>query len=455
VSPLQSILAVAVGGSVLAACGRPATPTGRADATGAQQPAAPPTASPSPTHFPGTTVRITVNGEELKQGSTAELTGDTTLILTFPLPMDRASVERWLPQSASIAWTNDQTVALSIPSTENNPAFKVPESVSQDGSTIVDIFFVALSLPPSIVVSIYSVDELLAGARPPRDTAVRVAARDARVFSPDGGKVLLYPTPGRTPAGPPRIFDLATRSMATLPVPPRANGPLVLGAWAGSDRVVLVGDGVWVGLADGTGVRAVSDLRGFGTPEAAAVSPRGTFVALEWSDRLAVLDLGTGAIRTITNHHVECGPLSIAWSLDERRVATVECAAANPAPRVRIVEVAADRTVKTIDGGEMGVMPLLTGDFAIPRDSGQQGEGARRLIVVFSFDGTEKARHLGYAPTLSPDGRYLLDGTCCAGEGFVLADLRAPDQTQRTIAGSAMWLSDGRVLVLMRSAGVR
>jgi len=37
---------------------------------------------------------------------------------------------------------------------------------------------------------------------------------------------------------------------------------------------------------------------------------------------------------------------------------------------------------------------------------------------------------------LSPDGRYMLDATCCAGEGFVLADLRAPDPSQPAIARS-------------------
>ena len=458
-SALRSILAVAVGASVLTACGRPAsTPSSAGAATGAPESAASATASPSPTHIPGTTVRITVNGEELKQGSTAQLNGNATaVVITFPLAMDRASVERWLPRSGSISWTNDQTVALSIPSTEDNPAFKVPESVSQDGSTIVDIFFVALSLPPSIVVSTYSVDELLAGARPPRDTAVRVAALDARAFSPDGGKVLLYPTEGRTRAGSPRIFDLATRSTVALPVPPAANGPLLFGAWAGNDRVVLVGDAVWVGAADGSAVRTVSDLGGLGTPKAAAVSPRGSFVALESNDRLAALDLASGAMRTIAIHREGCGPqtapFGIAWSQDERRIATVECAAA--APRVRIVDVAADRTVKTLEGGDLGVIPLLTGDFAIPRESTEHGEGARNLIVVFSFDGAEKARYLGHAPALSPDGRYMVDGTCCAGEGFVLQDLRAPDQTGRTIAGSAIWLSDGRVLVFSRSAGAR
>jgi hypothetical protein len=74
---------------------------------------------------------------------------------------------------------------------------------------------------------------------------------------------------------------------------------------------------------------------------------------------------------------------------------------------------------------------------------------------VFSFDGTERARYLAHYPALSPDGRYMIDGTCCAGQGFVLQDLRAPDQPGRTIAGSARWLADGRLLVIAFSAGAR
>jgi hypothetical protein len=111
--------------------------------------------------------------------------------------------------------------------------------------------------------------------------------------------------------------------------------------------------------------------------------------------------------------------------------------------------------VRTLDGADLGVTSLLTGDFALARESGEQGDGSRLLFVVFSFDGIEKERYMGHAPTLSPDGRYLLDGTCCAGEGFVLTDLRAPDPSQPAIGGRAMWLADGRVLVFQGTAGVR
>ena len=47
-----------------------------------------------------------------------------------------------------------------------------------------------------------------------------------------------------------------------------------------------------------------------------------------------------------------------------------------------------------------------------------------------------------------PWGRYVLDGTCCAGEGFTLAALGTdPDHAT---SGSAVWLPDGRVLAMTR-----
>jgi hypothetical protein len=85
----------------------------------------------------------------------------------------------------------------------------------------------------------------------------------------------------------------------------------------------------------------------------------------------------------------------------------------------------------------------------VSRESGEQGQGARALWVVYGFDGVEKVRYLGYAPSLSPDGRYLLDATCCAGLASSIRDLRnSPDVQPIQFAGQASWLPDGRVLVL-------
>jgi hypothetical protein len=458
------VLAALAAATLMSACGRaPATAASPSTSppTATYQAAASPTSMPAPTHLPGTAVRIAVNGAELKQGATAQVDGETPalIVITFPMAMNRASVERWLPRSASISWTDDRTVELSIPASENNLSFKAPESLSADGSTIVDLFFVSLTLPPSIVVSTFSVDELLAGGRSPREPAVRVSAVDALRFSPDGRKVLMYQTAERRPTGhSPRIFDLRSHSTVTLPVPQEASGALLFGEWAGNDRVVLVGEAVWVGAADGSAMRKVADLRGLGMPHTAAVSPLGSSVALGWSDRLLIVGLDAGSMRTIAGHHDNCANRSgprLAWSNDDALLAAIECDASAPTARVRIVDAASGRTLRTVDGGDLGITSLLTGGFALPRESGEQGEGSRRLFVVFSFEGIEKARYLGHAPTLSPDGRYLLDGTCCAGEGFVITDLRAPDPSQPAIAGRAMWLSDGRVLVLQGTAGVR
>jgi hypothetical protein len=255
----------------------------------------------------------------------------------------------------------------------------------------------------------------------------------------------------------PQIFDLATRSTIVLSAP--VKGPLVVGAWAGNDRLVLVGDSVWTAASDGTAIRTVTELRGLIAPRSAEVSAVGNYVALEWDDKVALVDLRSGSMRAISDHHNDCAlpiqPLArFAWSQDETRLATLECDASTPTPTVRITEIASGRIVKTIEGGELGVTPLLTGDFAVPRESGEHGEGSRRLFVIYSFDGTEKGRYLGYAVSASPNGRYLLDGSCCAGEGSGLTDLAAPGR-QVGFGGAASWLRDGRVVVIQRPGGSR
>ncbi len=455
-------LALVLVAMLLAGCGDRSPALSAASASPslilAPSPSATPSPSAAPTHLPGSVVRLNVNSVDVAPGTPVELapTGATLLVMTFPVAMDRASVEMWLPRSATITWRDDRTVALSIPETEGNTAFKIGQATSQDGMTIIDLVIVPINRPPGAVVSTFTVSEILAGGSTPKAGAPRLAIgrRSATLPSPDANKLLTF-VPADPPLGPAiQIFDLATRAATAIAAP--TSGGLVVGGWAGNDRIVLVGDHVWVGAADGSGTRAVADLAGVGKVLGVAVSPSGASVAVATSGRLVAVDLASGATRTLSGHRDDCtpqaAPLSrLAWSKDERRLAVVECDAAAPTQvRTRLIDVSADRSVATVDGGMYGIRALLTGDVAVQRESGEQGEGARWLWVVFSFDGVEKARHLGHAPSLSPDGHYFLDYTCCAGEGFILLDLFAPSQAERSFGGSAFWLNDGRLLVLTR-----
>ena len=115
---------------------------------------------------------------------------------------------------------------------------------------------------------------------------------------------------------------------------------------------------------------------------------------------------------------------------------------------MRIAEVATARIVRTLAGGAYGIATLLTGDLIVGDASAENGEGARLSWTVYGLDGVAKAHYLGYRPTLSPDGRYLLDGTCCAGEGSTLTDLRTSGAQPKPFGGTASWLPDGRILVV-------
>jgi len=403
-------------------------------------------------------VRITVNGGELRPGATGVLAdaATTIIVLAFPVAMDRASVEMWLPRGDVPSWTDDKTLSLSIAASETTAGFKVPESRSKDGATVIDIFFVPLEHGPSVVVSTFTVAELLGGARPPKADASRVPVGRGytAIASPDGTKLLTYLYDGAAPD--PRVVDLAARTSIAVSVP-STTGPLFVAGWVGNDRIAFVGTNVWVSGADGTATRAFADLRVLGgDPNAVSVSANGSFIAVGSATELAIVDLGTAAIKTLPDHRAACGAGAvtsrIAWSKDESRVAVVECAVDGPAT-TRIIDVAAARAVAVVAGGTFGIVAAFNGangDLLISRDSGENGEGARLLWAQISFEGFEKARHLARAPGLSPDGRYLTDRSCCAGEGFELRDLLSAGGAGVGFQGSPQWLRDGRLLVLQR-----
>jgi hypothetical protein len=399
-------------------------------------------------------VRITVNGGELRPGTTGLLAdaGTTIVVLAFPVAMDRTSVEMFLPRGDVPTWTDDKTLSLSIAASETIAGFKVPESRSKDGATVIDIFFVPLEHAPSVVVSVFTLAELVGGARPPRSDATRVPLGRGYVAiaSPDGTKLLTYLYDGLAPD--PHVVDIAARKSIAVSLP-NTTGPLAVAGWAGNDRIVLVGNSVWVSGADGSATHAIADVRVVGDVNAVAVSPNGSFVAVGSVNVLAVVDLASGAIKTLPDHLAVCLTGAVtsraAWSKDADRLAVVECAVDGPAT-TRIIDAASARAVAVVAGGKFGIVAALNGvngDLLVSRDSGENGEGARLLWAQITFDGFEKARHLARAPGLSADGRYLTDPSCCAGEGFELRDLLTTGASVG-IQGSAQWLRDGRLLVI-------
>jgi hypothetical protein len=190
-------------------------------------------------------------------------------------------------------------------------------------------------------------------------------------------------------------------------------------------------------------MRQVADLGGL-RPISAQLSPRGRYVAVAGPDRIVVVDLRDRSVRQITGSTRGCVP-GLAWSSDDRLLAWLDCAAA----AVWISDVATNTVVRSIAGAARNVVSMPSGDIVVTRESGEQGAGARSLGVVYSFDGVEKARYLGYAWSASADGRYLLNiGSCCAGgPSSSLTDLRSPGAPPIFLPGIASWTADGRILV--------
>jgi len=430
---------------VLAACARTASaPVPGASSSPSEAPSATPLPSMSPAILPASSVRVVVNGVERAYGSMIAVdgVGGTTVSLTFPFPVDRPSVDRWLPRNGSPAWIDDRTVNLVFAETEPYPGFKVPQIKSIDGLRTIDLLIVALRYLPSVTVSVYSIADATSSSGAKASGSWRVAGGNRFAISPDVTRILLYPE-----RQPPHVVELATRSSVDLTAP--ADAYVFGSGWLPDGRVVLVGGAeLWSGQPSGPLTR-IADLKSVHAL-AATPSPRGTFVGIVGTDAVWVADLRDGAVRAVAGSTGGCGN-GLAWSKDESLLAWMDCANLS----VRVTDVAKNRIVRTIDGVATGLTGLPTGDLIVSRDSGENGEGARRLGVVYSFTGTEKARYLGYAWSLSADGRYLLNiGSCCAGgPSSSLVDLRAPDPKPISLPGIASWTADGRIIVTSFSSG--
>jgi hypothetical protein len=457
---------------VLSACNAPST----LDAGSPTPTAATPRFTAVPTvasarALPGSVVRVSVNGIE----NPADVAvrdpgfGPVTVVLTFPFAVDRASVERWgMSGQPTRTWVDDRTLQLVFAETEPSISFKIAETLSASGDASIDVFVV--SVPRSShPVNIYTVADLAAAGATGLARASaswRVPLADGYALAPDGKRMLLYDAPGPYVGPRPTLLDLDSKKSRPLTQPVAGEDSFSFVDWMADGRLVMVGRGIWVGDSMGSDMKRIADANALvrGAVLIAVSDPSQKRVAL-WGynndGHIAVVDITSGAAQVVSGPFRRCvadGAASFAWSADGRFLAGTDCDSEDGATkaRVRIAEVAADRTVRTIDGGTYGITGLASGDFMLVRDSGETGAGARALGLVLDFEGQERGRYLGGGWRMSPDARYLLEferspAGCC---GFTLFDLTARTSFEFVVAtggqseggrGNPIWMRDGRL----------
>jgi len=145
--------------------------------------------------------------------------------------------------------------------------------------------------------------------------------------------------------------------------------------------------------------------------------------------------------------------VSLAWSRDGTMLAGIDSDGETGAAkaRVRIVDLATGKTVRTIEGGAVRVSSFTNGELVVTRDPGEPGAGARLLGVVMGFDGVEHRRYQGCGWTMSPDARYILQSECGGAgfSGFTIFELipNARPPTSFGLSGQfARFLASGRLV---------
>ncbi len=449
--------------------GTPA-PSAASPTTSTSRFTAAPTAA-SPRRLPGSVVRVSVNGVE----NAADVAvrdpgfGPVTVVLTFPFAVDRASVERWgMSGQPTRTWLDDRTLQLVFAETEPSIGFKIAETLSASGDASID-FFVVNVPRSSHAVNIYTVADLAAAGTtrvPHASGAWRVPPTDGYALAPDGKRMLLYDALGPFVGPRPTLLELDSKKSTPLTESFVGEDWFSFADWIADGRLVMVGRGVWVGDSNGDNMKRIADAQALvrGAVWLAFPDPSQKRIAL-WgynSDgHIAVVDLTSGAAQLVSGPFRRCaqdGSSSFAWSADGRLLAGVDCDSEEgpQKARVRIVDVAADRTLRTIEVGIYGINGLSDGTFMLVRDSGEVGAGARLLGLVFDFDGRERGRYLGGGWRMSPDGRYLLQtelspAGCC---GFTMFDLAAGTSFEFIVPYSGQseggrfsphWMRDGRL----------
>src|SRR4030095_15241215 len=129
-------------------------------------PTASPTRTAAPTRYPGSVVRMTVNGVEHPVSTMVNDPGDgpVTIVLTFPFAVDRVSVLEWggLPEART--WVDDRTLRLVVPENAPSVQFKIAETKAATGGDVIDFFTVNVMFPATRLVSVFTVADLYAAA---------------------------------------------------------------------------------------------------------------------------------------------------------------------------------------------------------------------------------------------------------------------------------------------------
>jgi len=377
--------------------------------------------------LPGAAVRITVNGAPYDQTVPFQLqpTGRPVVIeMVFPFAVDRASLETWIPRNAAAVWVDDRTLRLTYPETETNISFKIPETRAADGTAVIGFFIVRVDFPASRVVSTYTVAELAKGDRIPTPaTTVRVSAPGALRVAPDGRHAIAYSS---VAGASPLLVDLTTRASTPLTEPTPADGPFVFADWLADGRLLVIGRSVWIGDGISAGLRKVADATAAlgATPSTAVPSPSGDRIALSAyfpDGHVVVIDLRTGSVARITGpfrRYRPETPVFLAWSSDGAFLAGTDSDSENgtATTRVRIVDLAGDRTVRTIEGNVLSLSSFPSGELLLVRDSDRIRE---YLGLVMGFDGVEHHRYVGGGSwSMSPDRKYLVQQDPSGGAGY-------------------------------------
>jgi len=466
---VRLVLALALAAVVCACAGSSSAVT--SPTPGASNPTAHFTPEPQtfPTRLPGSVVRLTVNGVEqpINTGLRNEGDGPITIIFTFPFAMDRPSVDQWgLPASAMKTWLDDRTLRIVFSETESLINFKMAELKSASGDAVIDFITLSVTFPAARLVSVFTVAELTASRFPRPSSSWRIRSDDGRTLSPDGKRMLLFDSLGAPSGQVPTFVELDTKRSTVLSQPPASDGWFSFADWMADGRLVMVGRGVWVGDTNANDMKRIADAGAAvnGTVWISLPDPTEQRIAL-WGyntdGHIAIVDLATGAVQRISGPFRRCaadGAPSFAWSGDGRILAGTDCDSeeGNTKARVRIVDVGADRTARTIEGGTFGINGLPNGNFMLVRASGETGAGSRYLGLVMGFDGQERARYLGGGWLMSPDRRYLLQlelspAGCCP---YTLLDLVAGTSFEFIVPsggqsdggrGLPHWLRDGRL----------